>query len=231
MGSSTALGRQPVRHPLFARFFNSTAGWRDDREYRHLRERLLAGLSGRVIEVGAGNGLTFPHYPTSVTELTAVEPEPFLRSRAEVAASLAAIEIKVIEGVADCLPIEDGYADAAVACGVLCSVPDIPAALAEVRRVLRPGGELRFLEHVRATEPIRVRYQDLASVIWPRLMGGCHPNRDTRAAIEEAGFQIESVGYFLHPRKATPSVLGPRILGTARLPGQLDRWPNEQRND
>lgn len=230
MGSSPALERRPVRHPLFARFLDSTTAWRDDREHRHLRQRLLAGLRGRVIEVGAGSGRTFPHYPTSVTELIAVEPEPYLRSRAELAASVAAIEIKVIDGVADCVPIEDGYADAAVACGVLCSVPDVPAALAEVRRVLRPGGELRFLEHVRATGAIRARYQDLASVIWPRLMGGCHPNRDTRAAIEETGFQIESVGYFLHPR-ATPSVLGPRILGTARLLGQLDRWPNEQRND
>lgn len=227
MGSSPALERRPVRHPLFARFFDSTAARRDDREYRCLRRRLLAGLRGQVIEVGAGSGLTFPHYPSSVTELIAVEPEPYLRSRAEVAASVAAIEIKVIDGLADCLPIEDGYADATVACGVLCSVPDVPAALAEVRRVLRPRGELRFLEHVRATGPIRARYQDLASVIWPRLMGGCHPNRDTRVAIEEAGFQIESVGYFLHPRKATPSVLGPRILGAARLPGQLDRWPNE----
>ena len=110
------------------------------------RRRLVAGLSGRVIEVGAGHGANFAHYPAGVTEVVAVEPEPTLRGLAEKAARAAAVRVSVLDGTAEALP-GDGY-DAAVTSLVLCSVPDQATALAEIRRVLRPGGELRFYEHV-----------------------------------------------------------------------------------
>jgi ubiquinone/menaquinone biosynthesis C-methylase UbiE len=205
-----------VDHPLFARFFDRFAGKDEERGQAELRRELLAGLSGRVIEVGAGNGLNFPHYPASVEEVVAVEPGAYLRERAAEAAPAALVPIRVIDGLAGRLPVEDACFDAAVVSGVLCSVPDEDAALAELRRVLRPGGELRFYEHVRARNPVRARMQDAADLVWPRLMGGCHPNRDTFAAIERAGLRVERCRSFRFPPSARISPVAPRILGIAR---------------
>ena len=120
----------------------------DRRGAREHRRRLLAGLSGRVLELGAGNGLNFAHYPATVTEVVAIEPEPNLRAAAKAAAQNAGVTVTVQPGTADRLPLEDGEVDAAVASLVLCSVPDQASALAALHRVLRPGGELRFYEHV-----------------------------------------------------------------------------------
>lgn len=112
------------------------------------RDELLAGLTGRVIEVGAGNGLNFRHYPTSVTEVVAIEPEPYLRERAQASAKASPVTVTVVDGTADQLPADDASFDAGVASLVLCSVDDQATALGELRRVIRPGGELRFYEHV-----------------------------------------------------------------------------------
>jgi ubiquinone/menaquinone biosynthesis C-methylase UbiE len=204
-----------VRHPLFARCFERLASRNERRGLAELRRELVAGLAGRVLEVGAGTGLSFAHYPSTVTELVAVEPEPYMRERAIEAAGRASIPIRVVEGVADRLPAADAEFDAAVVSGVLCSVPDPNAALAELRRVLRPGGELRFFEHVRAAGA-RGRYQDAVDLVWPHLMGGCHPNRDTLSAIERAGFRVESCRRFRFPPGAPVSPVAPRVLGVAR---------------
>ncbi len=159
--------------------------------HRH-REELLADLSGRVIEVGAGGGSNFAHYPTTVDRVVAVEPEPYLRGRARVAAASASVPIEVVDGVADRLPAEDRAFDAAVACLVLCTVPDQATALAELRRVLRPGGELRFYEHVRSDHPALALSQwAVDRLFWPYAFGGCHTARDTSAAIVAAGFEVE----------------------------------------
>src|SRR3954470_16557549 len=131
-------------HPLFARMWIKGSPGAEKRGVAEHRREMLAGLSGRVIELGAGNGLNFEHYPDTVTEVLAVEPEPTLREAAVAAAGRAPVPLTVIEGVADALPAEDESFDAAVASLVLCSVPDQTAALAELRRVLKPGGELRF---------------------------------------------------------------------------------------
>jgi ubiquinone/menaquinone biosynthesis C-methylase UbiE len=205
-----------VEHPLFARFFDRFAAKDEERGQAELRRELLAGLSGRVIEVGAGNGLNFPHYPATVEEVVAVEPEAYLRARAAEAATAAPAPIRVVDGLAARLPVGDASFDAAVVSGVLCSVPDEGAALAELRRVLRPGGELRFYEHVRGRNRVHARMQDAAALVWPRLMGGCHPNRDTLAAIERSGFRVERCRGFRFPPSARLSPVAPRILGVAR---------------
>jgi ubiquinone/menaquinone biosynthesis C-methylase UbiE len=207
---------EQVRHPHFARFIEWKAARDEARGQAELRDELLDGMSGRVLEVGAGSGVNFPHYPASVSELVAVEPESYLRSRAEEAAGRLPLDIRIVDGLAGELPFDDGSFDAAVVTFVLCSVPDQDRALRDLRRVLRPGGELRFYEHVRGHEPARTRWQDAVDRVWPRLMGGCHPNRDTLAAIERSGFGVVRCRGFHFPPGALVYPVAPRIMGVAR---------------
>jgi ubiquinone/menaquinone biosynthesis C-methylase UbiE len=207
-----------IKNPLFARYFNRFGARREERGNRELRREMLAGLSGRVIEVGVGNGLNFPHYPQAVREVVAVEPEPYLRARATEAASAAPVPIRVTDGIAGDLPAGDGEFDAVVVSGLLCSVSDVPAALAEFRRVLRSGGQLRFYEHVRSRDAVFARYQQAADLIWPRLMGGCHADRRTLAAIGQV-FTISECRGFRFPSSAVFWPVAPRIIGVARKAG------------
>src|SRR5512142_1526782 len=163
-----------VHHPVFARVWSLMSRHEPAAIRRH-RDELLAGLSGRVIEVGAGAGSNFAHYPATVEEIVAVEPEPYLRERARAAAARADVRIEVLDGVADRLPADDASFDAAVACLVLCTVPDQARALAELRRVLRPSGELRFYEHVLSKRRgVAVSQRALDRAFWPHAFGGCH---------------------------------------------------------
>lgn len=204
-----------VKNPLFARYYARCGGRNEERGNRELRRELLAGLSGRVIEVGAGNGLNFPHYPASVHEVVAVEPEPYLRSHAREAAAGAPVPVQVVDGTAAGLPAADGEVDAIVVSCLLCSVADVPAALAEFGRVLRPGGQLRFYEHVRSRDPVFARLQQGADLFWPHLMGGCHVQRQTQTAISQV-FTIEACRGFRFPPSAVFYPVAPRILGIAR---------------
>jgi SAM-dependent methyltransferase len=176
------------------------------------RRELLTGLAGGVVEVGAGNGLNFAHYPSEVTEVVAYEPEPYLRARALEAAACAPVPVRVEPGLADALPAADGEFDAAVCSLVLCSVRDLPGgALAEVGRVVRSGGELRFYEHVRG-DGFRGHLQDAVTPFWKRMGRGCHANRDTFGAIEEAGFAVEHVRRF----EFLGWLVKPQVIGAAR---------------
>lgn len=207
-----------VHHPVFARAYERMSHDAEVKGGSEYRDRLLAGLRGRVIEVGAGNGLNFSHYPPTVTELIAVEPEAFLRARAEEAARSSSVRISIRDGTADALPVPDAAFDAGVASLVLCSVPDQATALAELRRVIRPGGELRFYEHVVSKRPGPARLQRIADrTIRPFLSGGCHAARDTLAAIERAGFVVERSERFSF-RPNPIDVTSPHILGTASRP-------------
>jgi SAM-dependent methyltransferase len=205
-------------HPRFARLYPRAAARADARGAAAHRRQLLANLHGRVVEVGAGNGLNFAHYPPTVTEVVAIEPEPTLREFARDAANRAPVRVTVQPGLADALPFADDTFDAAVASLVLCSVPDQATALAELRRVLKPGGELRFYEHVvPLTGPKRalLRFAD-RSGLWPKLAGGCHPARDTGAAIVAAGFTVEECERieFSAAPPLEPKI--PYLLGRAR---------------
>ncbi|PXY29952.1 SAM-dependent methyltransferase [Prauserella sp. PE36] len=194
-----------VNHPIFARFYSRLSRAMERGGMAEHREALLAGLSGTVLEVGAGNGLNFAHYPGTVDRVIAVEPEPHLRQLAEGEARKTAVPVEVVDGTAEQLPAGEGSVDAVVVSLVLCSVPDQASALREMRRVLVPGGKLRFLEHVRADSPGMVRVQRLLdATFWPRLAGGCHAGRDTAAAIEHAGFQIERLDRYRFPDARTP---------------------------
>jgi ubiquinone/menaquinone biosynthesis C-methylase UbiE len=204
--------------PLFARCLARSAAIAERKGADTYRQRLLAGLTGRVIEVGAGSGVHFHHYPLTVTEVVAVEPEPNLRASAETAARDAPVPVRVVPGLAEALPADSASMDAGVSAGLLCSVPDPAAALAELARVIRPGGELRFYEHVVSTRPRAARLQQAldASGVWAHALGGCHTSRDTEAAIESAAFRIESIERFtFHPTPLDIPV-APKILGRAR---------------
>lgn len=206
-----------VSHPLFARFFDRLVQ-AESQEQQEYRARLVAGLSGRVLEVGAGNGRMFREYGPEVTEVTAVEPEAFLRGKAEQAAAQAGVPVRVLEATADALPFADGTFDAAVCSLVLCSVPDQGRALGEIRRVLRPGGELRFYEHVAARPGSNLSrlQRGLDSVFWPRCFGNCHTHRDTAAAVAAAGFAVETCERLYVRPSPVVAPVAPHVLGVAR---------------
>ncbi|MBD0716052.1 class I SAM-dependent methyltransferase [Streptomyces sp. CBMA370] len=206
-----------VHHPLFARFYARLSVSADAKGgLAALRAELLSGLSGRVLEIGAGNGLNFGRYPAGVTEVVAVEPETRLRRLAEEAATRAPVPVTVLPDTAEALPLPDASFDAAVASLVLCTVRDLPGALAELRRVLRPGGELRFLEHGVADTPGLARVQrGLDRTVWPRLFGGCHTARDPLAALGAAGFALGPYRSFDFPEKGPRLPSSPCVLGRA----------------
>lgn len=203
------------QHPRFARMYERISAESERRGTAKHRDRVLAGLTGRVIEVGAGNGMNFSHYPDTVTEVVAVEPEDHLRGLAERAAAKAPVQVRVLAGHATALPVEGDGFDAAVASLVLCSISDTRAALAEIRRVLKPTGQLCFFEHVRSEKPWFGLLEDAIAPLWSRVGAGCHPNRDTAEAIRAAGFDIEELDRFYYaPLRFFPSHA--HILGRAR---------------
>lgn len=215
--SASGSAREGRRHPIFARFFDRLSRATEHELGIH-RDRLLAGLSGRVLEVGAGNGVNFGHYPPTVETVVAVEPEPFMRDKARHAATSTRVAVRLVDGVASRLPFESSSFDAVVASLVLCSVPELATALSEIRRVLKDAGELRFLEHVRADQPAKARLQIMLdrSRIWPLLGGGCHCSRQTMDAIAAAGFRVTEFESL--PFGPSWWITNPHVRGAARAP-------------
>ncbi|MGW1819782.1 class I SAM-dependent methyltransferase [Streptomyces sp. NPDC002125] len=222
---STKSPRDAVHHPVFARFYARMSVTADLKAgiVAH-REELLAGLSGRVIEIGAGNGLNFAHYPGAVSEVMAIEPERNLRRLATDAALRAEVPVDVVPGTAEALPVKSEAFDAAVASLVLCTVRDLPRALAEIKRVLRPGGELRFFEHTLAQgRALAAAQRTVDRTFWPLFFGGCHTARDTITALEEAGFELGVYRRFRIPERGVQLPTTPCVLGVARRSAVVDR--------
>lgn len=217
---SAQVARDPVHHPVFARYYARASVAAETRVgMARVRDRLLGGLSGRVLEVGAGNGLNFAHYPGAVSEVVAIEPERALRTLAVEAALRAQVPVDVAPGVAEALPVKSEAFDAVVLSLVLCSVRDVPRALAEARRVLRPGGELRFFEHGRGGGRVmRLTQRALDRTVWPPLAGGCHLARDPVGALREAGFELGPYRRVMIPEKGPTLPASYCVTGTAWRP-------------
>jgi ubiquinone/menaquinone biosynthesis C-methylase UbiE len=221
--SSSGSGVERRRsYPRFAKYYARVSVAMDRGGLARYRATLVEGLRGEVAEIGPGNGLNFRHYPPEVTRLLAIEPEPTMRELTRRAArsmdSPAVVPIEVIGGVAEQLPLADESCDAVVVSLVLCSVPDQQLAFGEIRRVLRPGGEFRFLEHVRAQGRVAVWGQRaLDATIRPRLCGGCRCARATGEAVAAAGFEVSSLSRFRFPPHF-PDPTAPHVIGVARKP-------------
>ena len=182
---------QTLNHPFFARLWTVMSA-HETPVLRRLRTENLAGLSGRVLEVGAGTGTNFAYYPDTVRQVVALEPETQLAPKARVAAAAAPVPVTVIESTIEAMPAAEAAEpfDAVVCSLVLCSVENPEDVLRQLNSVLKPGGELRYFEHV-ASSGWRGRLQRVAdATVWPRISGNCHTHRDTERAIVGAGFVV-----------------------------------------
>jgi ubiquinone/menaquinone biosynthesis C-methylase UbiE len=199
----------------FAALYDRSLKATEEAGLGEMRRELLAGAGGRVLELGAGTGVNLELYPDAVEDLVLVEPDPHMakRLRAKLAASPRAAT--VTEAPAERLPCDDDSFDTAVATLVLCTIPNPAAALAEAARVLRPGGRLLFIEHVRAEDPGLARWQDRLEKPWRFLGDGCHCNRDTVATIGASPFQLSAVERGRLPK--APPIVSPLARGSAVL--------------
>jgi ubiquinone/menaquinone biosynthesis C-methylase UbiE len=204
------------QNPRQSRLFMRLAAAADRQGGTEHRRRLVAGLSGTVVEIGAGHGPNFAHYPAEVVEVVAVEPDETMRVAAAAAAGRAPVPIRLVPGHADALPLPDASVDAVVFSLVLCLVPAQSRTFAEAVRVLRPGGQVRFYEHVRSAGQSRARCQDAVTPLWSKTFGGCHPNRDTVAAARTAGLTIDELDDFPFGPSAWLRVR--HVLARATLP-------------
>jgi ubiquinone/menaquinone biosynthesis C-methylase UbiE len=218
-GPTTASAPPRIDHPIFARMWPHLSRQLDRAGAEAHRQRLVAHLSGAVVEIGVGDGRNFAHYPPHITRLLAVEPEPRLRALAAQQAQRAPFPIEVVDGTAEALPADADQFDAAVSSLVLCTVADPGRAARELARVLTTGGQLRFFEHV-ASDTTRLRRVQrlLDATLWPCLGGGCHTARDTVATLRDSGFVIEDLDRFPFPGTALPLPTSPHVLGRARRP-------------
>ncbi|MBS1893966.1 MAG: class I SAM-dependent methyltransferase [Actinobacteria bacterium] len=202
---------------LFAAFYDRALKASEENGLGDMRRGLLADASGRVIEIGAGTGINLDLYGAEVEDLTLVEPDPHMgaRLRNRLESRTGAVPTRLVAAPAEAMPFDDDTFDTAVATLVLCTVPDPSAAVAELSRVLKPGGRLLFIEHVRSADPGTARWQDRLEKPWRFMADGCHCNRDTEANLSASAFQIESIDHGALP-KSMP-IVRPLISGTAIL--------------
>jgi ubiquinone/menaquinone biosynthesis C-methylase UbiE len=197
---------------LFAAIYDTANKGSEAAGLREERRQLLAGAHGATIEVGAGTGLNVAHYPETVTMLVLAEPDQHMRRRLRQRVDALGRRAELVDAPAEHLPFPDATFDTAVVTLVLCSVPNQEVALTEIARVLKPGGRLLFLEHVRSDDPKVARSQDRIRPLYNLV--GCNPNRSTLAAIAASSLTIDSVKHGEVPK--APKVERPLIVGTAR---------------
>lgn len=199
---------------LFTLVYDPFLAWGERTGMRALRRSTLAAAHGDVLEIGAGTGLNLAAYPPAVTRLTLADPEPAMAGRLRTVAAADPRRPTVVEAGAEALPFGDASFDTVVSTLVLCTVDDVPASLAEIRRVLRPGGQLLLIEHVRAPEAGLARWQDRLHGPWKAFGYGCRCNRDTSSALSGAGFDTAA----LRPGRwrGMPPIVAPLVAGAAR---------------
>jgi ubiquinone/menaquinone biosynthesis C-methylase UbiE len=201
-------------NPVFAALYDRIVAANERAGFDDRRADLLAGARGATLELGAGTGLNLRHYPAAVTDLVLTEPDRHMARRLRDRVAAAGRAAEVVETPAERLPFEDGRFDTAVVTLVLCTVRDPERVLEEIARVLKPGGRLLFLEHVRASEGPRLGvWQDRLERPWGWVAGGCHPNRDTIAALEASPLSVESADRGRMPN--APPIVRPLVAGSA----------------
>lgn len=196
---------------IFAALYDKVSAKEERETVGPMRRELLAHVRGRTLEIGAGTGANLQHYPAGV-DLVLTEPDVHMAKR---------MKAESVQARAENLPFEDASFDTVVSTLALCTVDDLAASLREVRRVLKPGGSLLFMEHVRGEEGSKLeRWQDRLEPVWGFCAGGCHPNRDTLAAIRDAGFEVGEVE---RPVWKVPPLVRPLVIGSAVRPAGV--WP------
>lgn len=210
------MAQKTLDHPFFARLWTVMSA-HETPLLRRLRTENLAGLTGRVLEVGAGTGTNFALYPDTVREVIALEPETRLAPKAREAAAAALVPVTVLESTIETMPETEPF-DAVVCSLVLCSVGDPQAVLRQLNSVLKPGGELRYFEHV-ASSGWRGSLQRVAdATLWPRISGNCHTHRDTERAITGVGFAIDAARHQLTFPAWVPMPVSEVAVGRATKP-------------
>jgi ubiquinone/menaquinone biosynthesis C-methylase UbiE len=204
-----------LRTRFFAATYDRQMAKTEKAGLRAYRQALLAGAAGDVLEIGSGTGGNLPFYGTAVTSLTMTEPQPPMLRRLQDRAGGFARDVTILRAPAEDLPFDNGSFDVAVSTLVLCGADDQPRALRELHRVLRPGGQLLFIEHVRSSDPGRARLQDRMNWL-NRLVVCCDCNRPTLDSIQDAGFTVTQVEHTTLPR--APKFVSPMIMGTATTP-------------
>lgn len=203
-------------HRWFAALYDRLTARAESTFMKEIRREIAGGVEGKVLEIGCGTGASFPYYGQGVEQLVATEPDPYMMARAREKAQALGLAVDLQPAAAETLPFPDGAFDAVVSALVLCSVRDPARALAEVRRVLKPGGQFRFYEHVRYGHPIGALCQDLVTPLWRWFGAGCHPNRDIEGLIRSSGFNIVQLQHLAPFPPIPPLVFSrPHIKGVA----------------
>ncbi|MDX6470751.1 MAG: hypothetical protein QOF75_2554 [Gaiellaceae bacterium] len=198
---------------MLAVAYDASLWWGERRGMAELRQGLLARAHGRVLEIGAGTGLNLEYYGERVTDLVLVEPESFMHARLRRRLDASGIRGSIEATGAEALPFPDASFDTVVSTLVLCTVPDAAAALAEIARVLRPGGQFLFIEHVRSADPRLAAWQARLHVVWHAFAHGCNTDRDTRGLLESSPLQVAEVTD--HRWRGMPPIVQPLIRGVA----------------
>lgn len=201
---------------MFAAMYDRGLRGTEDAGLREMRRETLAAARGRTIDLGAGTGANLSLYPSAVSDLVLAEPDPHMLKKLRAKVGEAGVDAEVVEAPAESLPFADSSFDTAVFTLVLCTVPNPAAALAEAARILRPGGRMLFVEHVRAEDAGLARWQDRLEKPWRFVGDGCHCNRDTVATIEASPLTLEQVERGRLPK--APPLVRPLVQGSAVLP-------------